>query len=415
MSPKGKNKNSRLNDILRYRKNEMTGSERNAFERNLQKDRFAEEALQGFEEISTEKAEADIMELKERLARKTTRKPKVIWYRIAASVAVLMILSSIFIIIEKNKPQEQLSYAPVTEPSKEAAKPGIPDKPPESQAEQPEIVRGKKDGDRTSETMQKVQPELKEPVIESPIKNEAAKKSVRVENTDAVQIAEAREPEIIRNEALTSKSALAKRVSEPIAMVRGRVISAEDNQPIPGVSINIKGTNSSTVTDTGGNFKLEMDRPYGKTLVANFIGMERKEFKAVEDSSIEVKLKPSVQSLSEVVVIGYGVAGTDTDEEAARTGYAPPVPVSGKADFDRYIQDNLKRPDEATAGQRVVVVLGFWVHKDGSTDSITIIRSPAKRFSEEAIRLIKEGPAWKPAEENGKPIEDEVRVRIVFK
>jgi outer membrane biosynthesis protein TonB len=158
-----------------------------------------------------------------------------------------------------------------------------------------------------------------------------------------------------------------------------------------------------------------MDKAAGRTLVANFIGMERKEFNAIEDSSIEVKLDPSVQSLSEVVVVGYGVAGSENNEEAARPGYVPPVPVTGKADFDRYIQDNLKRPDEATAGQRVVVVLSFLVHKDGGTDSIRIIRSPAESFSEEAIRLIKEGPAWKPAEENGKPIEDVIRVRIVFK
>jgi ferric-dicitrate binding protein FerR (iron transport regulator) len=148
MSRKDKNKDSRLIDILRYRNNEMTDRERNAFERSLQKDRFTEEALQGYEEINPEKAEADIMELKERLARRTAGRTKVIWYRIAASVAVLMILSSIFIIIEKNKPQEQLSYAPATEPSREIAKPGIADKPPESQAEQPEIVGGKKDADR---------------------------------------------------------------------------------------------------------------------------------------------------------------------------------------------------------------------------------------------------------------------------
>ncbi len=414
MSRKGKNKNSRLTDILRYRNNEMTGRERNAFERSLQKDSFTEEALQGFEEINPEKAEDDILELKERLKLRTAGRTKVIWYRIAASVAVLMILSSIFIIVEKNKPQ-QLSYSPVAEPSKEIAKPEIRDKPTESQGEQPQIVREKKDVDRASETRQKVQPGIKKQVIEPPVKNEAAKEAVRDEKTEVVQITEVREPENIRSEALTSKSALAKQVSKSIPMVRGRVISAEDNQPVPGVSINIKGTNMSTVTDTGGNFNLAMDQAAGRTLVANFIGMERKEFNAMEDSTIEVKLKPSVQSLSEVVVVGYGIAGADSDEEAVRTGYTPPLPATGKAYFDRYIQDNLKRPDEETAGQRVVVVLSFLVNKDGRIDKIRIIRSPAESFSEEAIRLIKEGPAWKPAEENGKPIDDEVRVRIVFK
>ena len=93
----------------------------------------------------------------------------------------------------------------------------------------------------------------------------------------------------------------------------------------------------------------------------------------------------------------------------------PPRPENGKADFNKYIEDNLKRPDTETDGQRVVVVVNFKVDMKGKIDSIKVIKSPGKFFSDEAIRLIKEGPAWKPAEENGKVIDDEVRIRIVFK
>jgi TonB family protein len=89
--------------------------------------------------------------------------------------------------------------------------------------------------------------------------------------------------------------------------------------------------------------------------------------------------------------------------------------VNGRADFDKYIQDNLKRPDMATSGQRVVVVLNFIVDTNGKIDSLKVIRSPGKIFSDEAMRLIREGPVWKPAEQNGKAISDEVRIRIVFK
>ena len=59
--------------------------------------------------------------------------------------------------------------------------------------------------------------------------------------------------------------------------------------------------------------------------------------------------------------------------------------------------------------------LSFSVHTDGSIDSIKIIRSPGKIFSDEAIRLLRSGPSWQPAEENGQIIEDQVRLRIVFK
>jgi len=59
--------------------------------------------------------------------------------------------------------------------------------------------------------------------------------------------------------------------------------------------------------------------------------------------------------------------------------------------------------------------VNFKVDAEGKIDSIKIIRSPGKNFSDEAIRLIKEGPAWKPAEENGKRIDDGIKIKIVFK
>jgi hypothetical protein len=61
------------------------------------------------------------------------------------------------------------------------------------------------------------------------------------------------------------------------------------------------------------------------------------------------------------------------------------------------------------------VVISFLVRSTAAIDSIKVIRSPGKEFSEEAIRLIRNGPTWKPAERNGEKIDDEVRVRIVFK
>ena len=104
-----------------------------------------------------------------------------------------------------------------------------------------------------------------------------------------------------------------------------------------------------------------------------------------------------------------------SEKEDVSTGYVPPSPVNGKLNFDKYIKENQHRPDSITAGQRAVVMVRFLVHINGSIDSMRIVRSPGKIFSDEAIRLIKSGPSWKPAEDNRKPIEDEVRIRIVFR
>jgi TonB family protein len=83
-------------------------------------------------------------------------------------------------------------------------------------------------------------------------------------------------------------------------------------------------------------------------------------------------------------------------------------------DFNRYIEKNIHRPDSLT-GQRVVVVAVVSVKADGSVNRIRILRSPGPKFSEEALRLIRSGPQWLPAQQNGEKINDSVRVRIVFR
>jgi TonB-linked SusC/RagA family outer membrane protein len=76
-------------------------------------------------------------------------------------------------------------------------------------------------------------------------------------------------------------------------------------EPLPGVSITIKGTKTSTSTDVDGVFRLNL--PIGdETLVFSYLGFESKEVKANGNASLAVILEESTSSLNEVVVIGYG-------------------------------------------------------------------------------------------------------------
>jgi TonB family protein len=316
MSERNKNENDRLFDFLRYKGNKMTNRERNAFERNLQKDPFSEEASEGLEGIDPSVAEKDVAGLMKQLKRRTSRKQRVLWYSIAASVTVLMILSSIFIITEKRKPSEQLSYAPVIQQSKDLQT--LNDRP---------------------------QTETKAPTA---VPVEKKEEKISAEHHELIRVEEVAEPD--------------------------QVYAAEKAMPAKSVRA-------------------------GKT----------------SDTIMEFKPDSSAVNLNEIVVVGYRARGVGNEAEEAMNKYTPPHPVNGRADFDKYIRDNLRRPDTTTAGQRVVVVLNFNINAKGKIDSIRIIRSPGRNFSDEAIRLIKEGPAWKPAEENGNAISDEVRIRIVFK
>ncbi|TLX72305.1 TonB-dependent receptor [Labilibacter sediminis] len=86
--------------------------------------------------------------------------------------------------------------------------------------------------------------------------------------------------------------------------VKGKVTSADSGEPIPGVSIVIKGTASGTVTDVDGNYQLLVDTD--KTLVFSFVGMLSQEIPVTGKGMINVTLKNDIHNIEEVVAIGYG-------------------------------------------------------------------------------------------------------------
>lgn len=87
--------------------------------------------------------------------------------------------------------------------------------------------------------------------------------------------------------------------------VSGRVTSQEDNSTLPGVNVLVKGTSNGTTTDADGKYALNVDDPNG-TLVFSYIGFTSEEVPIAGKSTVDVTLLPDIQSLNEVVVIGYG-------------------------------------------------------------------------------------------------------------
>ena len=85
--------------------------------------------------------------------------------------------------------------------------------------------------------------------------------------------------------------------------VTGVVKDATTGEVLPGVSISIKGTTLGTETDFDGLYSIKVDK--GATLVFNYLGYQKKEV-VVNESTINVSLSESAETLDEIVVIGYG-------------------------------------------------------------------------------------------------------------
>lgn len=87
--------------------------------------------------------------------------------------------------------------------------------------------------------------------------------------------------------------------------IHGVVRSQEDGTTLPGVNVLLKGTTRGTVTDIDGQYSLNVPAT-GGTLVYTFIGFVTVEIPVGNQSEINIDMVGDMQSLQEVVVIGYG-------------------------------------------------------------------------------------------------------------
>ena len=104
--------------------------------------------------------------------------------------------------------------------------------------------------------------------------------------------------------------------------VSGKVID-KSGDPIPGVSVYIKGTTNGTTTDIDGRYSLMVDNN-DVVLVFSFIGFETQEIPVGDRTEINVTLMEQVSKLNEVVVTALGIS-----KEKKSLGYAL-TEVSGK-------------------------------------------------------------------------------------
>ncbi|WP_080238876.1 SusC/RagA family TonB-linked outer membrane protein [Spirosoma rigui] len=86
--------------------------------------------------------------------------------------------------------------------------------------------------------------------------------------------------------------------------VSGRVTSSDDGSPLPGVSVQVKGTTRGTTTDVDGRYRVNASA--NSRLVYSFIGYSSQEVAVGNRSSVNVVLQTDATNLGEVVVTGYG-------------------------------------------------------------------------------------------------------------
>lgn len=112
------------------------------------------------------------------------------------------------------------------------------------------------------------------------------------------------------------------------------------------------------------------------------------------------------KSVSRNEVLVTMVAGKDINRKAQ--------PVTGEEEYHKYLAEKQVYPAGYRKSEPVEVKLELIIEEDGSIGKIEVRESPGKPFSDEAIRLIKDGPGWLPALQEGQAIRDTVYLEVVF-
>ncbi len=157
--------------------------------------------------------------------------------------------------------------------------------------------------------------------------------------------------------------------------VSGTVTDAADRMTLPGVNVVVKGTLTGTITDINGAYSL-MASP-GDVLVFTFIGYLPQEVPVGDRTVIDVALRTDVQTLDEIVVIGYG-----TVKKSDATGSV--AAVSSK-DFNK---GAIVSPQDLLVGKSAGVVITTAGGAPGSGATIRVRGGSSLNASNDPLIII---------------------------
>ena len=198
-----------------------------------------------------------------------------------------------------------------------------------------------------------------------------------------------------REEAKKDVASAAKAAKEkqqnPLRNLKGRVTD-DAGEPLIGVSVVVEGTARGAVTDVEGNFNLPLSGDEQR-LLFQYTGFDPVIAPIEDQGPLNVTMKANAMALDEVVVSSF-----EKKQSKAQGVYKAPAtaaPVGGTEAYETYLTQNLRYPDAARKkGIQGVVKLRFTVNRDGKLSNFKILQPLNDDCDKEAIRLIKEGPAW---------------------
>ncbi len=445
---KGKSHIINSKDYQRYLHGQMTSEERHDFERTLLDNEFEQEAFEGLSQLTTGEIDKDLTALKKQLANKTKKRDSGNYWKIAASLLLLGLFSFItYFLIESSDPAEIVQTKKVTPVAEtDETQKNVEDSPNTSEMDSDRIVAYRRDLEKTKKPPQELshQPGLEEQASGVLLADEVVEEEKEdkvldldmeiVESIDLSVLSLAKEEQFDEESKKRGKDIVAENAFAPASVLRknsvnkrksmvagnanmrtitGTIMSAENDEVIPGVNIIVNETGTGVISNIDGHYSIEVPKDEEITLVFSSVGYMSEEIVAGDHSTIDVNIESDITALSEIVVVGYGTASEMKKQDY---NFTPPNPVGGLEKFKRYVKENIRYPESGLEDKvRGTVKLKFTVEKNSIISNMEVLKSLGWDFDKEAIRLVMEGPKWEPAMESSSNVAKEVKVKIRFR
>ncbi|KYG72248.1 TonB family protein [Roseivirga ehrenbergii] len=410
-----------------YKKGLLNAEQQHQVEKLMLEDPFYADALEGWEQIDDTELSADLAKLQSRLDERREEKNSIgfwtITRRLAATLLILITASFLFFWLQnKDEAPEEFTAKKEVEtearPSTDSLELINPD-----QLEKPRLTASNTDTKPKTMTLSPIadEEELAEMIIKiegemesidlkalsEATENKAAKakmeEAVRMETAKTL-VEEKNEAQMARTmdvqSMLQSRAAGVKIDGPKISLT---IVDASDLSPLPQVSVFIKNTTQGTATNIQGKAEISVDT--SATYVVRYLGYVSQEFKISDLPKMNdtIRMQADATDLAEMIVTSQARANQKA------------VPVMGMSEYKDYLEKSIIYPENESK-TRGTVRVEFIIHADGTLSNFEIKKSLGTAFDTEAIRLIKEGPAWQAAtDENGASKASTEIIQVVFK
>lgn len=383
MDKSNRKKNLNSEDLKKY----LSGSAQNRHEveRNMLDDNFANDALEGFEKLKSDKIDenAALTELRNRLNNRVLdkkRAPFFTWQRIGLAASIILILGATIFVFKNKEPQEiAKESSPITSP---------------------------KDSNISNENLAVVLPPQKKNKEESKIFSKNTTNEPPPISDFEVEKYISQSPIEAVSDSVNAPLILAKSTIN----VTGQILDAENN-PIPGVNILIKNQPAAS-SDSNGEFNLKSVSK-DDLIQLSAVGYETKELKLKENDLGKIKLEESQDALAEVIVTPNKPSVKKSAPTQTQINQEP-KPQIGWDNYDNYLLNSVKQTGSvSTINSSGKISFRATIEPTGDITNIKLDANDLNKQQVEVLtKSIKNGSKWIPARKKGKKIRKEIKREI---